>query len=485
MMKRIFQIILPLLLVFSAVCGQTPQKASEGGKLIFSGNAAALGANHAFDGILLDARKGSVRIPALFKKSGYNFLKTDTAAFSADWFDDSAWQQSLAHYVRLSRLARQTGCRGIVLDTGSQSLRQPFAFRPLGKSSLEAVRRQVKRRGGEWIKAVAEAAPGIEIVCTLWLNGLKDVDVSDELFLLADFAAGVLDGAPDTVKITDGNGQSLSDRRESADLRELSASFYLDAPRVVPDVSRAKLFRVSAVAVPIALDRYSPDRLIKLRDDIEQGLKTADRYVFLKCSGRDWYKKYAHLQAVLHAGKDPLAAAARFASKENLLKNGSFASGVQKGKPEPDTCYFGAPYWFSWQDNRKKQGKILLEKEGVLFRGTAKGTVVQRLDDIPPGSLLLLTARFKYQGNSLRGSLSCNFRDQKNKFMRYSQVKTVPGEPDAKGWRSAAVIVEVPAGMKYMTVNAGVSSGMFAPDGQNVCYVTDIRLRRIVYPWNK
>ena len=41
------------------------------------------------------------------------------------------------------------------------------------------------------------------------------------------------------------------------------------------------------------------------------------------------------------------------------------------------------------------------------------------------------------------------------------------------------------AGMKYMIVNAGVSSGMFAPDEQDVCHITDIRLRRIVYPWNK
>ena len=155
------------------------------------------------------------------------------------------------------------------------------------------------------------------------------------------------------------------------------------------------------------------------------------------------------------------------------------------GNPEPDTCHFGASYWFSWQDNRKKQGKILLEKEGAAFRGTAKGTVIQTLYNIRPGELLLLTGRVKYQGNSLSATFSCNFRDQKNKFMRYSQVKTSPGKPDSKGWRHVAVIVEVPAGMKYMIVNAGVSSGMFAPDEQDVCHITDIRLRRIVYPWNK
>lgn len=484
MMKRVFQIGMPLFLLFSAVCAQTLQTEPER-KLIFSGNAAALGVHHVFDGILLEAGKnGSVKIPDKFKKSGYNFLKTDTAVLSSDWFDERAWQQTLAYYARLCRLVRQTGCRGLVLDTRSQNARLPFAVRPRGKYSVDAVRRQVRNRGREWIKTAAENCPGIEIVFTLWLNGLKDVSPADDMFLLADFASGVLEGAPNTVKIIDGNGQILSGRR-MADLREVAAAFYLNAPGVVPDIARNKLFRISGVAVPLALNYYAPDRISELREDIQSGMETADSYVFLNCSGRDWYKKYPHLQEVLFGGKDPVAAAVRFSAGENLLKNGNFTPGIQMGNPEPDTCHFGASYWFSWQDNRKKQGKILLEKEGAAFRGTAKGTVIQTLYNIRPGELLLLTGRVKYQGNSLSATFSCNFRDQKNKFMRYSQVKTSPGKPDSKGWRHAAVIVEVPAGMKYMIVNAGVSSGMFAPDEQDVCHITDIRLRRIVYPWNK
>jgi len=432
-----------------------------------------------------------------FKKLRCNFMKITISALSRNWFDDDAWQRALAHFVMLARLARRTGCRGLFFETDPRCTvsETPFAFRPSGPS-LPEVRRQVEKRGRQWIGAVAGAFPDAEILCTLWLNGCVGEPACGDSALLADFASGVLAGAPATVKIIDGSGQDRFLSGSRPDYCVLAASFYLDAKKLVPPGNTARFFKASSLAVPLSPEKYASDGGNRLASDTAAALEAADKYVWIDAAGGgfgektpsrlSWEKRIPFVCEILSAGVRPLAAARKFARGKNLLSNGTFVPGPAAGEAEPDTVHSGASHWFSWQDRRKKQGRILIEKEGVAFRGVASGSVVQAVHGVRPGDRLLLTGRAKVSAEGVLPQLSCNFRNEKNQFMSRHRVSAKFSPPAADGWMNAAAVVVVPrsGGVKYMTVTAGVSGGVLPPPPGAACHVSDVQLFRIVYPWD-
>ena len=426
-----------------------------------------------------------------FARLQSNFIAASSAAFPAGWFDEDSWNQSLTYFVYLANVANQTGCRGLLLDTGAANANSPFAFRPLGGHSLQQVRQHVQRRGHQWIEAIAKASPNGEIFFTTWLNGLTGISPENDLFLLADFARGVLEAAPSTIRLIDGNGQMRHhSRAELPDCNRPATALYLEGAASVPRNSRESFFRVSSLALPIDLGNHSFDAAgcQRFLNALVHSVECTDEYVLITDSGKNSpspTKKYPYLNEMLQAGLAPLAAAQRFADKENLLHNGGFAAAPPFGKAEPDTVDFGAGGWFAWQDKRKKAGRILLEKEGVAFRGIIKGSIVQPVF-IQPGRYLL-TACARSSSETLLPQLSCNFRDKRNMFITTLRVNAIFGQPDSEGWRQAAAIVDVPANanINYMTVTAGVSGSNYPVAQETVCHFSEAALRRIAYPWNK
>lgn len=426
-----------------------------------------------------------------FARLQSNFIAASSAAFPADWFDEDSWNRSLTYFVNLADVASQTGCRGILLDTGVANANSPFAFRPLGGRTLQQVRQQVQRRGHQWIEAIAKKCPQGEIFFTTWLNGLIGISPENDLYLLADFAKGVLEAAPSTIRLIDGNGQMHHHSgTELPDCNRPAASLYLKGAASVPRNSRESFFRVSSLALPIDLGYHSFDTAgcQRFLDTLTHCVECTDEYVlitdFSKISPPPT-KKYPYLKEMLQAGLAPLEAAQRFAGKENLLHNGGFAASPAFGKAEPDTVDFGAGGWFAWQDKRKKAGHILLEKEGVAFRGILKGSIVQPVN-IQPGRYLL-TARARSSSETLLPQLSCNFRDKRNLFITSLRGNAFFGPPDSNGWRQATAIIDVPANanINYMTVTAGVSGSNYPVAQETVCHFSEATLRRIAYPWNK
>ena len=81
------------------------------------------------------------------------------------WQDGSAWKRIADSFGAVAELARETGCRGILIDTEPYTvpLWNPSAPR-FGGCGTELLRDAVHRAGAEVMGAMADRFPGIEVI---------------------------------------------------------------------------------------------------------------------------------------------------------------------------------------------------------------------------------------------------------------------------------------------------------------------------------
>jgi hypothetical protein len=132
----------------------------------------------------------------------HNFLRFNTTPGDVDWFDDFA---AILGNARLAaRIAREGGCKGIMLDD-EQYEGQLFDYRrqrDAAKRSWDEYAAQARRRGRELMLAFQQEYPRLTVFLTFghslpWLQmqregkPLKDVSYG----LLAPFLDGLVEGA--------------------------------------------------------------------------------------------------------------------------------------------------------------------------------------------------------------------------------------------------------------------------------------------------
>jgi len=154
-----------------------------------------------------------------------NFLRFNVTPGNADWFDDEEFDAVVHNAALLARIAKDTGCNGIMFDVEIYQnspwtyLDQAQADRGKGKS-FDEYRQQVRKRGRQFMQAINAEYPGIQIMLTFGYNiAFKDVYPDIPLAtvrygLLPAFLDGVLEGADDKTEIHDGWESSYGYRVE-------------------------------------------------------------------------------------------------------------------------------------------------------------------------------------------------------------------------------------------------------------------------------
>jgi hypothetical protein len=268
-----------------------------------------------------DAEKLAPQIPVLrdirWQSFDSNFLAM-YAASSMDWYDDTDWGFVTAHAAFMARAARACRCTGLMFDP------EPYGPSPWTYAAqVHAADRTfgdyqvvVRRRGREFMRALQQEYPGIEL---LTLHGysyfpgvasgvegqqLEKVLMGHAWGLLPAFFDGLFEEADSRTRIIDGSERSYffeypDDFARGADTVRRGV-----LPFVAPELQQ-KYVRQVQVAQPIYLDwifgrfRTSwpsvvnglrPDQRAQLAEHhAYHALRNADRYVWSYSEKMNWW----------------------------------------------------------------------------------------------------------------------------------------------------------------------------------------------------
>lgn len=146
-----------------------------------------------------------------FRRFTHNFLRFNVTPADLDWFDDYA---AVVQNARLAaRVARDGRCAGVLFDI-EQYNAPLFNYRQQRDAAAkpwDAYAVQVRRRGGEVMRAFQDGFPGLTIFltygyCLPWQesNGGKRPLADTPYGLLAPFLDGMLEAAAGGTRIVDG-----------------------------------------------------------------------------------------------------------------------------------------------------------------------------------------------------------------------------------------------------------------------------------------
>jgi len=428
-----------------------------------------------------------------FKRFKNNFIMTTTSTMSADWFDDDAWKRALNHFRMCAFLAKKTGCRGISFDVEAYptTTDAPFAFRPLDKHPLDAIRAQVRKRGKEWILVLAEEFPGMELFTFHWLSYCHRISRNSSFFLLPDFVNGIYDGLPQGMIVTDGNEDAGYRALFPAEYTRIVADYYHYTPKLIAPENRDKFHRQTTLATSLYLDSFvsgtrsfrnwerTPNRVRALQEAVRLSLKYADEYAWIWGEAGTfwpgqhyqnypaWNEKIPFVAEAVAAGREPEKAALRYAEKTNLAYN--------------------VRNWSIWLDKKKNSGSIVREKNSILFKDISKASVTQTLKSKPvPGERYVFAVKAKVNGECMEPQLSAFFRQPGGKILMERRLHAKFGPAQADGWRQAVMIIDIPSEVEISSVTLGCevagSKYGFTPDSW--CRFTDARIHRVSYPWD-
>jgi hypothetical protein len=246
-----------------------------------------------------------------------NFVIFNANPGDVDWFDDEGWRQIVAHWRIASRLARQSGCKGILFDPEPYSgphAQFSYAAQPQhDRHTFEQYCVKARQRGREVMQATAAEYPEITLFCYFMdsisaaATGRADprgVLAKQGYGLYPAFIDGWLDAAPPTVSLVDGC--------ESAYLYN-SRQQYLEAAvlikgacqELVSPENRAKYRAQVQAGFGVYLDAYwnpkdsewgrwyvdgqGGPRVDRLRANVQAALQVADQYVWVYGEKFRWW----------------------------------------------------------------------------------------------------------------------------------------------------------------------------------------------------
>jgi hypothetical protein len=145
-----------------------------------------------------------------FRRLTDRFLRVNVTPGRVDWFDDRAWAGVVHNAGVAAEVARRGGCKGFMFDV-EQYEGRPFDYgrqEHRDTKTFADYQAQVRRRGGEWVRAVNRHFPDVTVLLTFGYSIAQPRgqarDRSQAAYgLLADFLDGVLDGCSETTALVD------------------------------------------------------------------------------------------------------------------------------------------------------------------------------------------------------------------------------------------------------------------------------------------
>ncbi len=463
-----------------------------------------------------------------FKKLKHNFLITNTAQFSSDWFDDAAWEKTLNNHRILAWLAKEIGFEGMALDIESYApplTDQVFCYRPQSGKGFEETAAKVRERGRDYGRAIGAEFPEMKLLAFYWLSAMMSspvaLDHSKEYLpvqggygLAIPFINGMYEAIPDTMTIIDGTEARSYKAGLKEDYDSLVADYYRNASRLVYPENLAKYHKVTQLGLAVYLDAYNTQNQLYpvwrkssnptwlLGRNIQRTLDYTDEYVwiwnerggfwpqefFAKRKSTSWNEVIPGAVDAIEFGRDPVGYAQRIAEVQqlpNLLVNGNFEQTGGKENPDnqlpPDVKKSSIPGWNTWQ-RKGSNGTFALDAGALRVSAVIDGAIVQNFRDFKQGEAYLLTAKCKTTGSMVVPSLTVTFRNSKGEgqwHITQTAAFTATGQDDE--WRRASLFFDVPEGdITVMNITCGAKTPLKGiPAAKDACYFDDIVLQRI------
>ena len=156
----------------------------------------------------------------------FNLIITGIMAPTTDWFNDEDWEQRCHNFAMIARLARQSGCQGILFDDEQYGEGCVFNYNELRKreaiqeKNFKEVRKMAQQRGRQFGKAIFAEFPDM----VFWtLHGYGTIAHLIEMGLpeyardlKAGFYDGILEVSSDDFIFVDGGelGYGLNTREQ-------------------------------------------------------------------------------------------------------------------------------------------------------------------------------------------------------------------------------------------------------------------------------
>ncbi len=457
-----------------------------------------------------------------FTKLKYNFVSTTANFFTPKWFDDALWQRSLNNYRQYVRFAKNAGLRGISLDLEMYpSDDKAFVYNGVSGYTFEETEKKVRERGREFARMIAEEYPDMVMFALLWssdslnpfrcdnLAAQKDINLA----LMPAFMNGIYDEIPETVTIVDGNEDPGYRAATAADFDRVVANYERYARYWIAPENQKKYKTVTSRGMAIYMDAYtgkvpsyqevirSTDNPVRLlQENVARTLESAEEWAWMWAEQgtfweelfspelrqkwglsalQDWNKTLPFAREAIIYGTDPVKYAKKHTIGPNLVRNG-----------ELNDVNGAIPHWRFWQPSDYFPGKYVAENSLARFFQVSGGCIAQDRDGgvLKYGKRYILTSRARSYGDQIVPTIGFMLLDKAGRLVcRRTNTTAAFGEPDADGWREAAVIIDIPQDVKFdifRVVCSSRGSRFGIPEG-NWCEFDRIELREVIYPWDK
>jgi hypothetical protein len=455
-----------------------------------------------------------------FQQFRDNFVRFNATPGTLAWDDDQGWTALAEKAGHCAWLMKQTGCKGLAIDFESYGAAQ-FRFDPAGDRTFAEATQQARRRGAQFVGAVAQEFPDAVLLC-LWLNSIHfqagrsmqpaSLLVSSHYGLLPAFIDGMLDGLPPEMILVDGceHGYYMDSAKAYLRAAHEMRSWQGACARLVSPENRVKYRQQVQAGFGFYLDMYlNPEgnryyfppldgsRLARLERNLGFAREAADGYVWIygeQCrwwgprrelpntvgQGRLWEeampgitRTIAYVRDPVAAAKDELAQLRQAGQLTNLARNPEFhepAGALAESLP----AEFGA-----WQDEKTSAGQFAWDAEVGDGSGRAAkvqwGCFLQGLE-VQPGQRYAVEVSCRSQGNT-QATLVIRWQTADTRWTQEQLDQTFPFETDEAEWQQAFGVVTVPEGVGRLMVLLSVR-GQVA-DG-DICWFDNLGVYRVL-----
>jgi len=454
-----------------------------------------------------------------FEKFTDNFVRLNATPGDLDWADDAGWAALSDKAGHLAWLVRQAGCKGLAIDFESYGASQ-FKYQPAGGRSFAATAALARRRGAEFVGAVAREFPAA-VLLSLWMNSInRRAGASDDpesilsgegYGLLPAFVDGMLDAAPPEMTLVDGceSGYYLDSAEEYLRAANAMRSWSGPALRLVSPENRAKYRRQVQAGFGFYLDMFvNPEghryyrgpldgsRLGHLERNLRAARDAADEYVWIygeQCrwwdvpvhapksvgQGRRWEEVLPGVNFALALLRDPKRAARDVLAQQraegkllNLARQPQFAEPASKKEHALPAG------WKSWQDERHPTGVCVWDRSvgdgSARARKVAWGCLLQD-HEASPGAVYAVEAECRVEGAG-HVNLTVRWQTPDHRWTHEADDATFEFRQGDGPWRKAFGVVTVPPGVGYLLILLNVK-GQAGDD--DTCWFDNVGLYRV------
>lgn len=452
-----------------------------------------------------------------------NFLRFNATPGNLDWNDDKGWGILCEKAQICAWICRQGKAKGLCIDYESYGEKQ-FKFSPLKGLSFQETTKFARKRGRDFISAIAKEMPDA-VILTLWLNSinfkagsLSDPDSflsGEEYGLLPAFVDGMLDGLPPQMIVVDGceSGYYMDSAEEYLSAANNMRSWNGAAINLVSPENRRKYLSQVQAGFGFYLDMYlnnegsryyfpplDGSRLKRLYRNLLYALNATDEYVWIygeQCrwwneppspawtnnlsktvgKGRLWEEAMHGITKTIWWIKNPVELAQKQLAESkgaitNIALNGDF---TEKATDKNSKL----PLYFSvWQDEKNKTGEFCWDDSVGNGSGRAKkvmwGCFLYKIE-VQPGDIYYVSAECLPVGNT-QPSLMIRWQTADNKWTKYHLDQYFTFTKTQANWQKAAGVVTVPQDVSKMVILLNVKSQL---NDSDVCWFDNLKIYKL------